>query len=47
MTKEELLKHYQYDRREKSNLMNAKRLMERIDILTDDYVLTGKNMRRK
>jgi len=47
LTKEELLKHYQYDRREKSNLMNAKRLMERIDILTDDYVLTGKNMRRK
>ncbi|MBR2533717.1 MAG: ATP-binding protein [Erysipelotrichaceae bacterium] len=47
LTKEELLKHYQYDRREKSNLMNAKRLMERIDILTDDYVLMGKNMRRK
>ncbi|MBO4920239.1 MAG: ATP-binding protein [Erysipelotrichaceae bacterium] len=47
LTKEELLKHYQYDRKEKSNLMNAKRLMERIDIMTDDYVLSGKNMRRK
>lgn len=47
LNKEELLKHYQYDRKEKSNLMNAKRLMERIDILTDDYVLSGKNMRRK
>ena len=47
LNKEELLRHYQYDRKEKSNLMNAKRLMERIDILTDDYVLTGKNMRRK
>ena len=47
LTKEELLKHYQYDRKEKANLMNAKRLMERIDILTEDYVLTGRNMRRK
>lgn len=47
LTKEELLKQYQYDRKEKSNLMNAKRLLERIDILTDDYVLSGKNMRRK
>lgn len=46
LSKEELLKHYQYDRKEKSNLMNARRLMERIDILTDDHVLSGKNMRR-
>ena len=46
LNKEELLKHYQYDRKEKSNLMNAKRLMERIDILTDNYVLSGPNMRR-
>ena len=46
LNKEELLKHYQYDRKEKSNLMNARRLMERIDILSDDYVLSGKNMRR-
>lgn len=46
LNKDELLKHYQYDRKEKSNLMNAKRLVERIDILTDDYVLSGKNMRR-
>jgi len=47
LNKEELLKHYQYDRKDKSNLMNAKRLMERIDILSDDYVLSGINMRRK
>ncbi|MBQ1483425.1 MAG: ATP-binding protein [Erysipelotrichaceae bacterium] len=47
LSKEELLKHYQYDRKEKSNLMNARRLMERIDILTNDYVLTGNNMRRE
>ncbi|MBQ4019762.1 MAG: prepilin peptidase, partial [Erysipelotrichaceae bacterium] len=47
LSKEELMKHYQYDRKEKSNLMNARRLMERIDILSDDYVLAGKNLRRE
>ena len=46
LNKEELLKHYQYDRKEKSNLMNARRLLERIDIMTDNYVMSGKNMRR-
>ena len=43
---EDLLKHYQYDRKEKSNISKAKRLVERIDILTDKYTLVGKNMRR-
>ncbi|MBO7676352.1 MAG: ATP-binding protein [Erysipelotrichaceae bacterium] len=47
LNKSDLLKHYQYDRKEKANLMNAKRLLERIDILSDDYVLTGNNLRRK
>lgn len=47
LNQEELLKHYTYDRKDKANLMNAKRLMERIDILTDDYVIVGKNMRRQ
>lgn len=47
LNKEELLKHYTYDRKDKSNLMNAKRLMERIDILSEDFVLDGKNMRRE
>ena len=47
LSKDELLKHYQYDRKEKSNLMKARRLLERIDILTDDFVLTGDNMRRR
>ena len=47
LSKEELLKHYQYDRKEKSNLMKARRLLERIDILADDFVLTGENMRRR
>lgn len=46
LNKDELLKHYTYDRKDNSNLMNAKRLMERIDILADDFVLSGKNMRR-
>ncbi len=47
LSKEELLTHYRYDRREKSNLMNARRLLERIDILSDDFVLSGSDMRRK
>lgn len=46
LNKSDLLKHYQYDRKEKANLMNAKRLIERIDILADDYVLSGSNLRR-
>ena len=47
LSKDELLKHYQYDRKEKSNLMNARRLVERIDILSDNFVLLGTNMRRR
>lgn len=46
LNKSNLLKHYTYDRKDNSNLMNAKRLWERIDILADDFVLSGKNMRR-
>ncbi len=46
LNKSDLLKHYTYDRKDNSNLMSAKRLMERIDVLSEDYVLTGKNMRR-
>lgn len=44
-TKDGLFKHYQYDRKDNANTMNAKRLMERINILSDDYILTGKNLR--
>ncbi|MDO4198817.1 MAG: ATP-binding protein [Erysipelotrichaceae bacterium] len=47
LKKEELQKHYQYDRKEKSNLMKSRRLMERIDILTEDFVLSGEDLRRK
>lgn len=46
LNKDDLLKHYTYDRKDNSNLMNAKRLMERIDILAEDFTLSGKNMRR-
>ena len=46
LNKKDLMDHYTYDRKDNSNLMNAKRLMERIDILADDFVLSGKNMRR-
>lgn len=41
-----LYKHYQFDRKDKENLPKSRRLVERIDILTDDYVLVGNNMRR-
>lgn len=47
LNKGELEKHYTYDRNDKSNAMKAKRLMERIDILSDNIVLAGKNMRRQ
>lgn len=46
LNKDNLMKHYTYDRKDNSNMMNAKRLMERIDILADDFTLSGKNMRR-
>lgn len=47
LNKDDLMKHYTYDRKDNSNMMNAKRLMERIDILSDDITLSGKNMRRE
>lgn len=46
LNKDDLLKHYTYDRKDNANLMNAKRLMERIDILAEDFTVKGKNMRR-
>lgn len=46
LNKDDLLKHYTYDRKDNANLMNAKRLMERIDILGEDFTVSGKNMRR-
>ena len=47
LNKSDLLKHYTYDRKDNSNLMNAKRLMERIDILSEDITLLGKDLRRE
>lgn len=46
LTKEDLLKHYRYDKADKSSINRAKRLLERIDILADDYCLLGNNRRR-
>lgn len=46
LDKDKLMKHYQFDRKDNSNIMNAKRLVERIDILAEDFILSGRNMRR-
>ena len=46
LSKVDLLEHYTYDRNN-MNKMKAKRLLERIDILSDDYALLGNNKRRK
>ncbi len=45
LSKSSLLKHYTYDK-DNSSSMRAKRLLERIDILSDDFVLNGENKRR-
>jgi len=47
LNKADLLKHYTVDRKDNSNMMNAKRLLERIDILSEDFTISGKNMRRE
>ena len=46
LSKEDLLKHYTFDKKDNSNLMRARRLLERIDILGEDFVLAGSNKRR-
>ena len=46
LSRKELLKHYQYDQKEKSNIMKATRLLERIDKLSKDHVLSGPNLRK-
>ena len=45
--KANLEEHYTYDRKNNSDAINARRLMVRIDNLADDYVLSGKDMRRE
>lgn len=42
-----LSKHYAYDKKDNCSLMMANRLVERIDILGKDFVLSGSNKRRK
>lgn len=46
LNKADLIKHYQYDKKDNSSSLRAKRLVERIDILGKDFVLTGTNKRR-
>lgn len=45
LSKENLVKHYTFDKNDNSNLIKARRLVERINVLTDDFVLEGKNKR--
>ena len=47
LSKNDLLKHYTYDKNDKASSMHAKRFLDRIDILTDDFCLKGENKRRK
>ena len=47
LSKDALLEHYTYDNKDVACQVNAKRLLERIDILSDDFVLQGKNKRRE
>ena len=46
LSKDSLLKHYTYDKNDNSSIIRARRLLERIDILSDDFVLQGNNKRR-
>lgn len=46
LSKEDLLKHYTYEKNDNSSLIRAKRLMERIDILSRNCYLKSDNKRR-
>ncbi|MBR2578393.1 MAG: ATP-binding protein [Erysipelotrichaceae bacterium] len=46
LSKDSLLKHYTFDKNDNSSIIRARRLLERIDILSDDFVLQGNNKRR-
>ncbi len=46
LTKTDLLRYYTYDKSDKAQALRARRLVERIDILSDEYVLQGRNKRR-
>lgn len=46
LTKQALLEHYKFDRNDNTSSIRAKRLLERIDILSEDFCLEGNNKRR-
>jgi len=46
LSKDDLLKHYTYEKNDNSSLMRARRLMERIDILSRNCYLKSDNKRR-
>ena len=45
LPKKDLYLHYVYDKNDNSSKMRAKRLIERIGVLSDEYVLSGNNKR--
>lgn len=47
LSKQDIVKHYTYDKRDNSSLLRAKRLVERMDILGKDYIVSGINKRRE
>lgn len=46
LSKKELKEHYKFNKRDVSSVIRAERLHERIDILSEDYFMTGTNKRR-
>lgn len=46
LTKDALFEHYKYDRKDNTSSIRAKRLLERIDLLSEDFCLLGNNKRR-
>lgn len=47
LNKQDLVKHYTYDKKDNSSILRANRLVERIDVLSGDYTILGKNKRRQ
>lgn len=46
LTKEALFEHCKFDRKDNTSSIRAKRLLERIDLLSEDFCLVGNNKRR-
>ncbi|MDO4940149.1 MAG: ATP-binding protein [Erysipelotrichaceae bacterium] len=47
LNKQDLVKHYTFDKKDNSSILRAKRLVERIDVLSNDYTIIGQNKRRQ